>query len=103
LLVNRTRVVVDHMNLNVSGDALTTYSTAYIFDTALEGDGDTVLGYSSVFWNQSTVITTAGAVSWPRTVQRIHGNVKLNCTIIALEGNSIFGRHSDNSGGVMDN
>ncbi|KAJ4362067.1 hypothetical protein N0V83_011009 [Neocucurbitaria cava] len=103
LLIDGIRVVVDHMNLNGSGDALTTYGTAYISDTTLWGDGDTILGYGSVFWNQSTVISTAGAVSWTRTVQNIHGNVMLNCTIIGEQGNSTFARLPDNTGGVQPN
>ncbi|CAO2653078.1 Nn.00g024890.m01.CDS01 [Neocucurbitaria sp. VM-36] len=103
LLIDGIRIIVDHMNLNGSGDALTTYGTAYISDTTLWGDGDTILGYGSVFWNQSTVVSSAGAVSWTRTMQGIHGNVMLNCTIIGGQGNSTFARLPDNTGGVQPN
>ena len=103
LLIDGVRVIIDHMNLNGSGDALTTYGTAYIADTTLWGDGDTVLGYGSVFWNHSQIISTAGAVTWTRTNQGIHGNVLLNCTIIGGQGNNTFVRLPDNTGGVAPN
>ncbi|KAF1842845.1 carbohydrate esterase family 8 protein [Cucurbitaria berberidis CBS 394.84] len=103
LLIDGIRVIVDRMNLNGSGDALTTYGTAYIADTTLWGDGDTILGYGSVFWKNSTVITRAGPVSWTRTGQGVHGNVMLNCTIIGGQGNSTFARLPDNKGGVQAN
>ncbi|KAJ4355452.1 uncharacterized protein N0V89_003468 [Didymosphaeria variabile] len=103
LLLDGTRVVLDHMALNGSGDALTTYGTAYIASTTLYGDGDTILGYGTVFWANSTIVTSAGAVIWPRTSQNTHGNVFVDCTIISLQGNSTFARLPDNSGGVLDN
>lgn len=103
LLIDGMRVVLDHMRLNGSGDALTTYGTAYISNTTLYGDGDTILGYGGVFWENSTVVTTAGALSWTRTSQNTHGNVFVNCTLISLRGNSTFARLPDNSGGVLDN
>ncbi|KAF2850006.1 carbohydrate esterase family 8 protein [Plenodomus tracheiphilus IPT5] len=103
LLIDGMRVVVDQMNLNGSGDALTTYGTAYIADTTLWGDGDTILGYGSVFWNHSTIITKSGPVSWTRTPQGVHGNVILNCTIISERGGSTFARLPENTGGVAPN
>ncbi|KAF2651112.1 carbohydrate esterase family 8 protein [Lophiostoma macrostomum CBS 122681] len=103
LLTDGLRVVVDNMWLNGSGDALTTYGTIYIKGTTLYGDGDTVLGYASAFWENSSIITTAGPLSWTRTNQGIHGNVLLNCTLIGLQGNSTFARLPDNTGGVLDN
>jgi len=48
--------------VNGSGDAVTTYGTAYIRDTTLYGDGDTILGYGSVFWENCT-ISTGSAMS----------------------------------------
>jgi hypothetical protein len=60
------------MTLNGSGDAFTTYGTIYVTDSELTGDGDTVLGYGSVFWLRSTIVSLA-VVTWTRTVQSIHG------------------------------
>ena len=102
LLIEGVRVVVDDMTLNGSGDAFTTYGTIYVIDSELTGDGDSVLGYGSVYWLRSTIISLA-VVTWTRTVQGIHGNVFVDCTIIGTQGNATFARLPDNSGGVMPN
>jgi pectinesterase len=102
LLIEGTRVILDHMTLNGSGDAFTTYGTIYVADSKLTGDGDTVLGYGSVYWLRSE-IDSASAVTWTRTVQGIHGNVFVNSTIIGLSGNDTFARLPDNAGGVLPN
>ncbi|KAH8809340.1 pectinesterase [Xylogone sp. PMI_703] len=102
LLVEGTRVIIDNMNLNGSGDAFTTYGTIYVVDSTLTGDGDTVLGYGSVYWLRSEIISGGPAVTWTRTVEGIHGNVFVDGTIRGV-GNSTFARLPDNSGGVMPN
>ncbi|KAF1957904.1 pectinesterase [Byssothecium circinans] len=103
LLIDGTRVTLSNMQLHGSGDALTTYGTAYITDTILIGDGDTILGYGAVFWNRSTIITTAGPVSWTRTPQGVHGNVLLDCVIRSESRDSTLARLPDNTGGVAPN
>jgi hypothetical protein len=102
LLIEGVRVVVDHMTLNGSGDAFTTYGTIYVTDSELTGDGDTVLGYGSVFWLRSTIVSLA-VVTWTRTVQGIHGNIFVDSAIIGTQGNATFARLPDNTGGVMPN
>jgi hypothetical protein len=102
LLVDGVRIVLDHMTLNGSGDALTTYGTLYVTDSKLAGSGDTVLGYASVYWLRSR-IESIGAVTWTRTVQGIHGNVFVDSTIVGLSNYTTLARLPDNSGGVMDN
>jgi hypothetical protein len=102
LLIEGVRVVVDHMTLNGSGDAFTTYGTIYVTDSDLTGDGDTVLDYGSVFWLRSTIVSLA-VVTWTRTVQGIHGNIFVDSAIIGTQGNATFARLPDNTGGVMPN
>ncbi|KFY85521.1 hypothetical protein V500_08338 [Pseudogymnoascus sp. VKM F-4518 (FW-2643)] len=102
LLIEGVRVVIDHMTLNGSGDALTTYGSIFITDSELTGDVDTVLGYGSAYWLRSKIVSL-GVLSWTRTVQGIHGNVFVDCTLISTEGNATFARLPDNSGGVMPN
>ncbi len=102
LLVEGVRVVLDHLTLNGSGDAFTTYGTLYVADTTLYGDGDSILGYGSVFWERC-IISSADVVTWTRTVQGIHGNVFVNSTIIGRNGNDTFARLPSNAGGVMPN
>ncbi len=63
LLSDGLRIVVDNMWLNGSGDAFWTYGTAYARDTTLYGDGDTILGYGSVFWS-NCVINSGSTASW---------------------------------------
>lgn len=102
LLVDGTRIIVDHMTLNGSGDAFTTYGQIYVTDSLLYGDGDSVLGYGSVYWLRCEIVSSA-AVTWTRTVQGIHGNVLVDSTIIGLQGNNTFARLPDNTGGTMPN
>ncbi|PKS12556.1 hypothetical protein jhhlp_000764 [Lomentospora prolificans] len=84
LLVRGERVIVDHMTLNGSGDAFTTYGTIYFVDSLLTGDGDTVLGYAAIFWHRSE-IQSIGPVTWTRTPEGSHGNVFLDSRIIGLD------------------
>lgn len=102
LLIEGVRVIVDHMTLNGSGDAFTTYGTIFVTDTELTGDGDSVLGYGTVFWLRSKIVSLA-VVTWTRTVQGIHGNIFVDSTIIGTQGNATFARLPDNTGGVMPN
>ncbi|KAI1154044.1 pectinesterase [Nemania diffusa] len=102
LLVDGVRIILDHMTLNGSGDALTTYGTLYVVDSKLTGAGDTILGYGSAYWLRSRV-ESIGAVTWTRTVQGIHGNVFVDCTIVGLGNETTLARLPDNTGGVMDN
>src|SRR5262249_50398738 len=41
LLMRGEHNIVDHMTLNGSGDAMTTYGSIYMVDSKLTGDGDT--------------------------------------------------------------
>ncbi|KAH8900364.1 pectinesterase [Thozetella sp. PMI_491] len=102
LLSDGMRIVIDNMRLNGSGDAVTTYGTLYARGTTLYGDGDSVLGYASVFWDQC-VVDSGGAVTWTRTVGGIHGNVFVNSTIIGRTTGTTFARLPNNKGGVMPN
>jgi pectinesterase len=84
LLVRGDRIIIDHMDLNGSGDAFTTYGTIYFVDSKLTGDGDTVLGYGAVFFLRSE-IDSIGPVTWTRTVAGSHGNIFVNSTIIGVD------------------
>ncbi|MAK61113.1 MAG: hypothetical protein CMK09_09070 [Ponticaulis sp.] len=74
LLIRGKRVVVDNMQLNGSGDALTTYGSIYMQDTELTGDGDTILAYASLYCLRCT-IKSKGPFTWTRTPDGQHGNV----------------------------
>jgi len=72
------------MTLNGSGDAFTTYGTIFFTDSTLTGHGDTVLGYGAVFFLRSQ-IHSIGPFTWTRTISGSHGNVFVNCSLIAIE------------------
>jgi pectinesterase len=114
LLVRGSHIVVDHMTLNGSGDALTTYGTLYVVDSKLTGHGDTILGYAAAYFLRSE-IDSIGPFSWTRTPANSHGNVFVDCTFVAIDKPlpwtvtptdpgqkvaSVFARLPRNSGGV---
>ena len=84
LMVRGQRVVIDHMTLNGSGDAFTTYGTIYFADSKITGHGDTVLGYAAVFFIRSE-IHSIGPFTWTRTPAGSHGNVFVDCTLIGVD------------------
>ena len=81
LLVSGERVAISNMQLNGSGDALTTYGSIYMVDSELTGDGDTILGYASLYCLRCT-IRSIGAFTWTRTPEGKHGNVFVDSTFI---------------------
>jgi len=84
LLVRGERIVLDHMTMNGSGDALTTYGTIYMVDSKLTGHGDTILAYAALFCLRCE-IQSSGPFTWTRTPQGSHGNVFVDSTFIALD------------------
>ena len=84
LLVRGERTVIDHMTLNGSGDALTTYGTIYMADSKLVGDGDTILGYAALFCLRCE-IRSVGPFTWTRTPAGGHGNVFVESTFISID------------------
>jgi pectinesterase len=84
MLINGERVILDHMTLNGSGDAFTTYGTIYFADSKLTGHGDTVLGYGAVFFLRSE-IHSIGPMTWTRTPQGKHGNIFVNSSLVGID------------------
>lgn len=84
LLINGDRIVIDNMQLNGSGDALTTYGTIYMVDSELVGHGDTILGYASLNCLRCTV-KTHGPFTWTRTPQGQHGNIFVDSELIYMD------------------
>ena len=84
LLVRGEKVVIDHMTLNGSGDALTTYGTIYMADSKLTGHGDTILGYAALFCLRCEV-HSIGPFTWTRTPKDRFGNVFVDSTFIAID------------------
>jgi pectinesterase len=100
LLVNGQQIVIDRMTLNGSGDALTTYGAIYMVDSKLTGDGDTILGYASLFCRRCEV-HSRGPFTWTRTPQGIHGHVFVDSTFIAIDEPLPWTVNADGTGGQM--
>jgi pectinesterase len=84
--VGGTRIVLDHITLDGSGDAFTTDpgTSIYFVDSKLSGHGDTILGYGAVFFHRSEV-HSIGPFSWTRTSRGNHGNIFVNSSLIAIK------------------
>jgi hypothetical protein len=84
LLVNGDRIILDHMTLDGSGDALTTSGSIYMVDSSLRGDGDTILAYATLFCLRCE-ISSVGPFVWPRTPEGQHGNIFVDSTFLYLD------------------
>lgn len=84
LLMDGEQNIVDHMTLNGSGDAFTTHGSIYMVDSQLTGDGDTILGYATLFCLRCT-IRSVGPFTWTRTPEGQHGNIFVDSTFIYLD------------------
>lgn len=79
LLLTGERNVLDHVDVIGSGDALQVNGSAYIVDSTVTGDGDTILGRGPAFFERCT-INSGGVMMWIRNTDANHGNVFNNCT-----------------------
>lgn len=102
LLVRGERIVLDHMTMNGSGDALTTYGTIYMVDSKLTGHGDTILAYAALFCLRCE-IRSSGPFTWTRTPQGSHGNVFVDSTFIALDEPKPWAVSADGKGDQQAN
>ncbi len=84
LLVRGDKVVLDHMTLDGSGDALTTAGSIYMADSSLRGDGDTILAYATLYCLRCE-ISSAGPFVWPRTPEGQHGNIFVDSKFVYLD------------------
>jgi pectinesterase len=84
LLIYGSRIIVSHMNIRGSGDALNLRGPVYITDSRIVGDGDTILGVGPAFFNRCE-IQSIGPYTWIRNTEANHGNVFVNCTFITRE------------------
>ena len=75
---------MSQMNIKGSGDALNLRGSVYLTDSRIIGDGDTILGVGPAFFNHCE-IQSIGPFMWIRNTEANHGNVFVNCTLIARE------------------
>jgi pectinesterase len=84
LLLYGSRIIVSHMNIRGSGDALNLRGPVYLTDSRIIGDGDTILGVGPAFFNRCE-IQSIGPYMWIRNTEANHGNVFVNCTFITRD------------------
>jgi hypothetical protein len=84
LLLYGSRIIVSHMNIRGSGDALNLRGPVYVTDSRIVGDGDTILDVGPAFFNRCE-IQSIGPYMWIRNTEANHGNVFVNCTFITRE------------------
>jgi len=78
LLVNGEEIIVSHVTVVGSGDALQSNGTAYYTDCRIAGDGDTILGRGPAFFFNCE-LSSQGPYMWIRNTSANHGNVFVNC------------------------
>ena len=78
LLITGEQNIVSHVTIVGSGDALQVNGSAYLTDSLIIGDGDTVLGRGPAFFNNCELQSRA-VFMWTRNTAANHGNVFLNC------------------------
>ena len=98
LLLNGEEIIVSHVNIVGSGDALQSNGSAYFTDCQIIGDGDTILGRGPAFF-QNCEISSMGPYMWIRNTAENHGNVFVN-TVFKTRGNreTVIARAPTNGG-----
>lgn len=99
LLLKGEKIIVNHVNIEGSGDALQATGTIYISDSKIQGFGDNVLGYGAVFFKNCDFVSTYGPHMWIRNSDANHGNVCVNCTFRTIgDVFTTIARTNDNHG-----
>lgn len=78
LLINGEEIIVSHVTIIGSGDALQSNGSVYYTDCKILGDGDTILGRGPAFFNNCE-LNSFGVFMWIRNTSANHGNVFVNC------------------------
>jgi pectinesterase len=79
LLITGRRNILSNVHVIGSGDALQVNGPAYIVDSIIDGDGDTILGRGPAFFERCT-LRSRSVFMWIRNTSDNHGNVFKNCS-----------------------
>jgi pectinesterase len=77
LLLNGEEIILSHVTVVGSGDALQSNGSAYYTDCSIIGDGDTILGRGPAFF-RNCELNSQGPYMWIRNTAANHGNVFVN-------------------------
>lgn len=80
-----------NVTIDGSGDALQVNGSTYFENCAIIGDGDTVMGRGPAFFKNCT-ITSAHYITRPRSTERNHGYVFVDCVFNGIGDRAIIGR-----------
>lgn len=95
LLMTGRRNVLSNVHVIGFGDALQVNGPAYIVDSVIEGDGDTILGRGPAFFERCT-LRSRGAFMWIRNTSANHGNVFKDSSFIGTAEPTILARSPKN-------
>jgi hypothetical protein len=99
LLLNGEQIIVSHVTIEGSGDALQANGSVYLFESRIVGDGDNILGRGPAFFDHCELITTGGPHMWIRNTAANHGNVFLHCIFQTIgDGQAVIARAPTNKG-----
>lgn len=98
LLLNGDEIIVSHVNVVGSGDALQSNGSAYFTDSRIVGDGDSVLGRGPAFFSNCE-LSSIGPYMWIRNTSANHGNVFVNCKFQTRESRETVLARSPTNGG----
>jgi pectin methylesterase-like acyl-CoA thioesterase len=98
LLLNGEEIIVSHVNIVGSGDALQSNGSAYFTDCKIIGDGDTILGRGPAFFHNCE-LNSRGPYMWIRNTSANHGNVFVNCKFQTRGGQQTVIARSPTNGG----
>lgn len=99
LLTKGEKIIVSHVNIEGSGDALQATGNIYITDSKIQGFGDNVLGYGAVFFKNCDFVSSYGPHMWIRNSDANHGNVCVDCTFRTIgDVETTIARTNDNRG-----
>ena len=103
LLITGEHNIVSHASIYGSGDALQVNGSAYVTDSLIAGDGDTILGRGPAFFTNCE-LQSRGPFTWTRNTAANHGNVFLNCRFKATGGTpTVIARAPTNGGNTYPN
>jgi len=102
LMTRGSKIIIDRMTLNGSGDALQLHGSAYLKDIKLYGHGDTILTDAAAFFDGGE-IKSLGPVVWPRNTDASHGSVFKDVTFLGVKEPAPWTREPDGSGVISKN
>jgi pectinesterase len=98
LLLNGEEIIVSHVNIVGSGDALQSNGSAYFTDCQIAGDGDSILGRGPAFFHNCD-LSSIGPYMWIRNTSSNHGNVFVNCRFKTRGNQQTVIARAPNNGG----